>query len=226
MAYRANPAPGSTAAGVAAPGLAARGPWERKRVRASLEIERAGLELLARRGLDDVTVEQVAAAAGISIRTFFRYFRNVPDLLSGPPQREAARICRVVASRPGVEGLLDSFRVAFGGQDDTWAGLENGDLERTNHDLWSAVARADPERVGVLSQGLTAMTAAFTQTTFTETMAGRLPGGGDGTTAGVLGAALAGVVWFVYLRSVESADAPPLADLLDRALGALAQHLF
>jgi mycofactocin system transcriptional regulator len=44
-------------------------------------VEKAALELLAVRGFDDTSAEDIAAAAGISRRTFFRYFgtkNNIP----------------------------------------------------------------------------------------------------------------------------------------------------
>ena len=66
------------------------GAWEQRRTLVALRIEIAGLRLIGERGLDDVTVEQIATEAGISVRTFFRYFRNVRDIVTAVPVREIA----------------------------------------------------------------------------------------------------------------------------------------
>ena len=193
------------------------GPWERKRVLATLEIERAGLELLALRGLDQVTIEEVADAAGVSVRTFFRYFRNVPDLLTGVPERDADRIGRSVAARPAGERLADCLRAALVPIEETSATGDNPDLEKRNSVLWRAVVRTDPERVGALSQGLTIMVTALT-----DAVAARQPDpAADDAGATILGAALGGLVWSVYLRSIRLGAA--LAPLLDEALARLGQ---
>jgi mycofactocin system transcriptional regulator len=47
------------------------------------QIERVGLELFVKRGFAETTVEDVAAEAGISRRTFFRYYASKNDVVWG-----------------------------------------------------------------------------------------------------------------------------------------------
>jgi AcrR family transcriptional regulator len=71
---------------------------------------RAAVRLAARRGWDETTVDDIAAAAGVSPRTFFRYFPTKVDALFGDePEREGA-IERALAERRPGEPVLAAVR--------------------------------------------------------------------------------------------------------------------
>ncbi|MFD3530467.1 TetR family transcriptional regulator [Streptomyces sp. NPDC058664] len=54
---------------------------QRKRQLVATELTEAALQLLARKGFDAVTVDEIATAAGVSKRTFFRYFASKEDVV-------------------------------------------------------------------------------------------------------------------------------------------------
>ncbi|MFF4409272.1 TetR family transcriptional regulator [Streptomyces sp. NPDC001404] len=54
---------------------------QRKRQLVSDELTEAALQLLALNGFDAVTIDEIAAAAGVSKRTFFRYFASKEDVV-------------------------------------------------------------------------------------------------------------------------------------------------
>lgn len=72
------------ARGTSAKAVAARTAWQqRKRAATRDALRRTGLDLFAQRGYDNVTTSQVAAAAGVSPITFFRYFPTKEELVLG-----------------------------------------------------------------------------------------------------------------------------------------------
>ncbi|MFF2851371.1 TetR family transcriptional regulator [Streptomyces sp. NPDC058001] len=54
---------------------------QRKRQFVSNELTEAALQLLALKGFDTVTVDEIVATAGVSKRTFFRYFASKEDVV-------------------------------------------------------------------------------------------------------------------------------------------------
>jgi AcrR family transcriptional regulator len=76
---------------------------ERRRDFVRLEIERAGMDLFAERGYGRVTVQDIAAAAGIGRRTFFRHFRSKEELLQAYDSRLALRALHALERRPEEE---------------------------------------------------------------------------------------------------------------------------
>src|SRR3954471_7786848 len=73
---------------------------ERNRARTYADVTEAALDLFARQGFDATTVDQIAAAAGISPATFFRYFATKEDVLFTDEQASAAELVTAVQQRP------------------------------------------------------------------------------------------------------------------------------
>lgn len=85
----------------------------RKRRFAAAEITAAATRLFSNRGFDNVTVDDIAAAAGISRRTFFRYFATKEELLVQHERRIYDRLCRAMANRPPEEGPVTALRNSY-----------------------------------------------------------------------------------------------------------------
>ncbi|MDO5503670.1 MAG: TetR/AcrR family transcriptional regulator [Actinomycetia bacterium] len=83
---------------------------ERQRTETRDAIERAALELVDERGVEQVTVRDIAAAAGISERTFFNHYATKEDALVSRPEWliEATRAAIV----DGTGSLLDDLEQA------------------------------------------------------------------------------------------------------------------
>ncbi len=74
------------------------------------DVARAALDLFARQGYDDTTVDEIAAAVGISRRTFFRYFESKPDVVWGEFDAELGRLRERLAEASDAEPLMDVLR--------------------------------------------------------------------------------------------------------------------
>jgi AcrR family transcriptional regulator len=190
--------------------------WEQRRILVSLRIERAGLHLMSTRGLD-VTVEQIAAEAGISKRTFFRYFRNARDVLTAVPARESRRMCDALLSRPEGENLLDGFHAWFHEMADRDLSTPAAALAAENVLLWGAIVGEAPELIQSRSRAVIVLSANLDEVV--RLRMGFEPG--DDDKVGVLSAALAAMIWYVYARSVLDDDPTHLTARLDEAFGLL-----
>ncbi|MFC8074628.1 TetR family transcriptional regulator [Streptomyces sp. NPDC057307] len=76
---------------------------ERKRQLVANELTEAALQLLASKGFDVVTVDEIVATAGVSKRTFFRYFASKEDVVVQFLADLGAGIHAELAARPAGE---------------------------------------------------------------------------------------------------------------------------
>lgn len=86
---------------------------ERNQERTRSEIAAASLRLFARRGFEAVTVDEIAAAAGVSRRTFFRYFETKEDALLVDDATRLDQLREALQERPADEAPFDSVRGAI-----------------------------------------------------------------------------------------------------------------
>ena len=188
--------------------MAVHGRREQKREETRRRLTRAAQRLFVERGFDQTTVDEIAAAAGVSRRTFFHYFASKEDVvLSRHDDFERALLDAIRAAPPAdpllrvaeraVVAALGQFdaeeaRVIEALKRDTPAlrVRDQGKYER----LEGAIAGALAERAGVATDDLRVRVDAMLIT-------GVLRVG----SAGWLAAAGAGVPIEVYVRRVFGA---------------------
>jgi AcrR family transcriptional regulator len=86
---------------------------ERRRRRQAAEIELIALRLFAARGFEAVTVDEIAASADISKRTFFRYFATKDEILLGDRRKVedclADALQNAPTDRTGIEVMRETL---------------------------------------------------------------------------------------------------------------------
>jgi AcrR family transcriptional regulator len=111
---------------------------EQRRERNAREIQEAAMSLFATRGYAEVTVEDIAHEAGISERTFFRYFASKDHVLVA----EAGR--RIEVIHHSLTGQPDDL--------DAWTALRNAVLDQSaseeqlgrNAAIWAHLTKEAP----------------------------------------------------------------------------------
>ncbi len=84
----------------------------RRRITSRAELEQVAFDLFEQRGFEQTTVEDIASAAGIGRRTFFRYFASKNEVPWGDFDGELARMRRRLAATPPQAPLMEAIRQA------------------------------------------------------------------------------------------------------------------
>ena len=90
--------------GVGAPPVASRG---RRPSTTRQDVARVALDLFNRQGYDETTVDQIAAAVGVSRRTFFRYYESKRDVVWGEFDAELVRLRDQLEGAPSDRPMMD-----------------------------------------------------------------------------------------------------------------------
>ena len=75
------------------------------------ELELIALQLFTERGFDDTTIDDIADAAGVNRRTFFRYFDSKSAVLWSDFDTEVQALRDAFAALPDDIPIMDGIRV-------------------------------------------------------------------------------------------------------------------
>jgi AcrR family transcriptional regulator len=102
---------------------------ERKKHQTRIALKQAALDLFEQRGYDDVTVEEIAEAAMVSPRTFFRYFETKAEVVFAYSPELIGRVQEQIATGGPV---LETVRRGF---------LDGAEFVGRNRDLFVQQAK-------------------------------------------------------------------------------------
>jgi len=190
---------------------------ERTRRAVQSELIDIGLALFSERGFEAVTVDEIAAAAGVSKRSFFRYFAGKDEIVLGKIDRQGDQFVRALADRPLEESAWVALRRMF---DD--AVRQGGDPERAAH---------GPELNRVIHSSATLRAAYLErmqgiQRLVIDELDRRESGRGSREWSRVAAPAIVGAAFAALLAAYahSEADGSSFSDALDEAMDAIARE--
>ena len=86
---------------------------ERKRQQTRERLTRAAMALFLERGFEATTLDDIAAAADVSRRSFFHYFASKEDVVFAWQEESMAALIAAVAARPADESMLTAAENAM-----------------------------------------------------------------------------------------------------------------
>ena len=188
---------------------------ERKKRETHDRLRNVALRLATERGVDQVTIEDIAAEAGVSTRTFFNYFGSKEEVLVGPDPSSATDLAQALADRPAGESPLESLRALMLMRSKIIT--ERADDVRARMRLVTAYPALQPRYL---------TTASAMERVLTEGIAART---GTDPDADAYPALMAGVASAVMRTTIVSWLAGPgdrpIADLIDEAFDLIAAGL-
>jgi AcrR family transcriptional regulator len=189
---------------------------ERKKVATRHALGVAAMRLAMERGLDNVLVEDIAEAAGVSARTFNNYFASKYEAICALAFDRAMRIGMTLSERPAAEPIWQAITNAVMS--------EYGTADRALDEEWMAGVRLVTSAPALRGEYLKVQ--AMTQYSLAEAIAVRL---GANPAASmfprILAAAVTAAIQAGLDRWLHSDPPVPLAPLVRRSLRQLADGM-
>jgi AcrR family transcriptional regulator len=77
------------------------------------EVSAVAMRLFLEQGFDKTTVDQIAAEAGLSRTSFFRYFATKEDVVLGHIEERGQQVLEALVARPAREPAWQALRQSF-----------------------------------------------------------------------------------------------------------------
>jgi AcrR family transcriptional regulator len=185
---------------------------ERTRRLAQTELTSVAQDLFLEQGYEATTVDQIAAAAGMSKRTFFRYFPSKDDLVIGKYDLFGDRMADALDARPANEPVWESMRRVF----DITLDYVRDDQQRARNDAMDRIVQNTPQLTARYLEKLQRV-----QILLTGRVAGRLgQPPSDPRPAAIVGAAFA-CLQAARASWLGSDQSEPFEGYLDRVMGTM-----
>lgn len=185
---------------------------ERNKARARAEIAAASLRLFTERGFGGVTIDEIVSAAGVSRRTFFRYFETKEDaLLADYPE---LNIRLTEGLNCGAEDPVATIRAGLHLLADWYMERSEAVLERS---------RLIRDGIHLAARNLEFL--AQWERAIAGTVAAHLGEDPGGLVARTAGASVIGAFRAALTQWVRSSCTEDLHDLTDRALDVVLRGL-
>jgi AcrR family transcriptional regulator len=186
---------------------------ERKKLETRRALARAALHLAVEKGVDQITIDEIAEAADVSVRTFFNYFPSKEAAVVAWDRERMADVHAQLRERPADEPPLESLRLILRSAFDEYA------EDRETRLLRNQVVQQNPS---LLPYHLAAL--GELERGFAEAVAERL--GVDAATDMypylVVSAAVAAMRQ-TFTRWEQSGRTVPMPTLMDQAFEVLAR---
>jgi AcrR family transcriptional regulator len=194
---------------------------ERKKQETRTALSLATIRLSVERGWDNVTVEDIAAAANVSERTFRNYFSSKAEAIAARHLDRMLRIADGLRARPAGEPLWDAIATVVQAQ---FAPEQEAGGRQTPHRQWADGIRLMLTEPAVQGEVLRANATA--QAELAKAIAERTGTDSEREVYPKLVAAVVGAATGVAIEHSLRADRPiPLASLLREVLDQLAAGL-